>query len=102
MVKSLGYFEGEKKKFEKEIDKVVSTILKLTTKAVKTKEEATQLINEKINKLKKYLSLPEELFEIKFEIEEIIKTYKRYEVRKSGKRSGSYNLKSYPFRSCPF
>lgn len=95
IVKSLGYFKGEKKRFEKELSKSKKAILKLSSKICKTSEEAELLLK---NKLATHLDknpLTKGMYIVETEVEEICRKYERTEERNNKKRSGSYELKKY-------
>lgn len=94
IIKSLGYFESEKKRFYKSLMKVKDEISKLSSKLCKEVEEAKKhldaAIELKLNKAK----ITKEFFEIEYETEEIVKTYNRTELRNNSKREGSYEIKN--------
>ena len=89
IIKSQSYFEGEKKRFEKKIEKTEEFLCKSKTTLLKSPEEALKKINGDLEKILENCSLPISLFEIKISIEEIKKTYKR------SKRNGEYEIRQY-------
>lgn len=99
IVKSLGYFEGEKKRFDKALKKTKDEISKLTSKLCKDLDEAKNLLDALIEDKFSKSKISKEFFEIEYEIEEVIKTYKRTEIRRNEKkREGSYDIKRYKMR----
>jgi transposase len=89
VIKSQGYFEGEKTRFTKKLTQIEELLGKLKTKLLNIPEKALETINKDLEKIFENSSLPRELFEINLSIEEIIKTYKR------SMRKGEYVIKKY-------
>jgi len=90
VIKSQGYFEGEKKQFKKKITKIEELLNKSKTKLLKCPDTALQEINEDLEKIfAGSSSLPRELFELKISIEEV-----KY-IHKRSKRNGNYEIKKF-------
>ena len=96
VIKSLGYFESEKKRFDKSLTKIKDEISKLSSKLCKDLEEAKKHLETSIEGKFNKLENLKDFFEIEYEMKEIVKTYNRTELRKGvTKREGSYDIKRY-------